>query len=345
MLESWKLAPALATGMHGRAQARRVHPALGVAVGGHLRGGRAADGVFNLVNGIGEEAGDALVKHPDVPLISFTGESRTGQLIFAQRARRTSRAMSMELGGKSPAVVFADADLDAAIDSTMFGVFSLNGERCTAGSRILVERAGLRRVRASATPRRRRRIVVGDPHDREDRGRGARAPRALREGDVATSRSARREGRLRRRRRPARRACRGQLRGADGLRRRPAGRPDLPGGDLRPGRRDHPVRHRRGGAAAGQRRALRPRRLHLDQRPAAARTRSRSRSRPGMVWLNCHNVRDLRTPVRRRQGLRARPRGRLPLASTSTPTSRPCTSRSATVHTPALRQGPDVSRP
>src|SRR5699024_564373 len=99
-------------------------------------------GVVNLVHGYGEEgyAGDSLVKHPDVPLISFTGESTTGQLIFANAAPHL-KGLSMELGGKSPAVVFADADLEAAIDATVFGVFSLNGERCTAGSRILVERS------------------------------------------------------------------------------------------------------------------------------------------------------------------------------------------------------------
>ena len=103
-------------------------------------------GVFNLVNGLGEDAGDALVKHPDVPLISFTGESRTGQLIFGNAAPFL-KGLSMELGGKSPAIVFADADLEAAIDATIFGVFSLNGERCTAGSRILVRARGVRRVR------------------------------------------------------------------------------------------------------------------------------------------------------------------------------------------------------
>jgi len=121
------------------------------------------DGVFNLVNGLGEVAGDALVKHPDVPLISFTGESTTGAIIFANAAPQL-KGLSMELGGKSPAIVFADADLDAAIDATVFGVFSLNGERCTAGSRILVERAVydefVERYAARA-----RAIVVGDPQD------------------------------------------------------------------------------------------------------------------------------------------------------------------------------------
>jgi 5-carboxymethyl-2-hydroxymuconic-semialdehyde dehydrogenase len=97
-------------------------------------------GVFNLVHGIGEEAGAALVEHPDVPLISFTGETTTGKIIMRSSAEHLKR-LSMELGGKSPCVVFADADVEAALDGAIFGVFSLNGERCTAGSRILVERA------------------------------------------------------------------------------------------------------------------------------------------------------------------------------------------------------------
>ena len=119
--------------------------------------------MFNLVNGLGEDAGDALVKHPDVPLISFTGESSTGQLIFGNAAPFL-KGLSMELGGKSPAIVFADADLDAAIDATIFGVFSLNGERCTAGSRILVERPIYDEF-VSRYAEQAKRVVVGYPHD------------------------------------------------------------------------------------------------------------------------------------------------------------------------------------
>jgi 5-carboxymethyl-2-hydroxymuconic-semialdehyde dehydrogenase len=163
MLESWKLAPALASGCTVVLKPAEFTPLSASLWADIFREAGVPDGVFNLVNGIGEEAGDALVKHPDVQLISFTGESRTGEIIFANCAP-TLKAMSMELGGKSPAVVFADADLDAALDSTLFGVFSLNGERCTAGSRILVERAVydafVERYAARA-----RTIVVGDPHD------------------------------------------------------------------------------------------------------------------------------------------------------------------------------------
>ncbi|SQC30499.1 Aldehyde dehydrogenase PuuC [Rothia kristinae] len=141
MLESWKLAPAIATGNTVVLKPAEFTPLSASLWPGIFEEAGLPVGVFNLVNGFGEEgyAGDSLVKHPDVPLISFTGESRTGQIIFANAAPHL-KGLSMELGGKSPAVVFEDADLDTAIDATIFGVFSLNGERCTAGSRILVQR-------------------------------------------------------------------------------------------------------------------------------------------------------------------------------------------------------------
>jgi 5-carboxymethyl-2-hydroxymuconic-semialdehyde dehydrogenase len=163
MLESWKLAPALASGCTVVLKPAEFTPLSASLWAQIFREAGVPDGVFNLVNGLGEEAGDALVKHPGVPLISFTGETTTGQTIFRNCATNL-KGMSMELGGKSPAVVFADADLDAAIDSTLFGVFSLNGERCTAGSRILVERP----IYDQFTERyaaRAKNIVVGDPND------------------------------------------------------------------------------------------------------------------------------------------------------------------------------------
>ena len=163
MLESWKLGPALATGNTVVLKPAEFTPLSASLWAGIFEEAGLPHGVFNLVNGLGEQAGDALVKHPDVPLISFTGESRTGQLIFGNAAPML-KGLSMELGGKSPAVVFADADLEAAIDATIFGVFSLNGERCTAGSRILVERSVydefVERYAAQAS-----RVVVGLPHE------------------------------------------------------------------------------------------------------------------------------------------------------------------------------------
>ncbi len=163
MLESWKLGPALATGNTVVLKPAEFTPLSASLWAGIFEEAGLPKGVFNLVNGLGEDAGDALVKHPDVPLISFTGESSTGQLIFGNAAPFL-KGLSMELGGKSPAIVFADADLEAAIDATIFGVFSLNGERCTAGSRILVQRdvydEFVERYAAQAS-----RVVVGYPHD------------------------------------------------------------------------------------------------------------------------------------------------------------------------------------
>jgi 5-carboxymethyl-2-hydroxymuconic-semialdehyde dehydrogenase len=163
MLESWKLAPSLASGCTVVLKPAEFTPLSASLWAGIFESAGLPHGVFNLVNGLGEDAGDALVKHPDVPLISFTGESRTGQIIFGNAAPML-KGLSMELGGKSPAVVFADADLDAAIDSTLFGVFSLNGERCTAGSRILVERPVYEEF-LERYAERAKHIVVGDPHD------------------------------------------------------------------------------------------------------------------------------------------------------------------------------------
>ena len=165
MLESWKLGPALATGNTVVLKPAEFTPLSASLWPGIFEEAGLPKGVFNLVNGFGEEgfAGDSLVKHPDVPLISFTGESKTGQIIFANAAPFL-KGLSMELGGKSPAVVFDDADLETAIDATIFGVFSLNGERCTAGSRILVQRGiydeFVERYAAQA-----KRVKVGLPED------------------------------------------------------------------------------------------------------------------------------------------------------------------------------------
>jgi 5-carboxymethyl-2-hydroxymuconic-semialdehyde dehydrogenase len=163
MLESWKLAPAISSGCTVVLKPAEYTPLSASLWAGIFADAGLPQGVFNLVNGLGEDAGDALVKHRGVPLISFTGESKTGQLISANSSPYL-KGLSMELGGKSPAVVFDDADLDAALDSTLFGVFSLNGERCTAGSRILVQRSIYDDFCARYAERAQK-IIVGDPHD------------------------------------------------------------------------------------------------------------------------------------------------------------------------------------
>jgi 5-carboxymethyl-2-hydroxymuconic-semialdehyde dehydrogenase len=165
MLESWKLAPALASGCPVVLKPAEWSPLSASLLPEIVEEAELPMGVFNIVQGIGEEAGAALVEHPDVPLISFTGETTTGKTIMRSAAQHLKR-LSMELGGKSPVVVFADADVEAAIDGAIFGVFSLNGERCTAGSRILVERA-LYDEFVERLGERARNVRVGLPEDPE----------------------------------------------------------------------------------------------------------------------------------------------------------------------------------
>jgi len=118
-------------------------------------------GVLNVVHGFGGEAGEPLVAHPDVRAISFTGSTATGNRIVKAAGLKK---FSMELGGKSPFVVFDDAHPERSLDAAVFMIFSNNGERCTAGSRILVQR-GVYADFVSRFVERARRITVGDPLD------------------------------------------------------------------------------------------------------------------------------------------------------------------------------------
>ncbi len=138
MLSTWKIAPALASGctvVHKPAEFSPLSARL-LAEICHEAGLPA--GVLNLVNGMGEGAGKALTEHPDIKAIAFVGESRTGSMIMKQGAD-TLKRVHFELGGKNPCVVFEDADLDRALDAAIFMIYSLNGERCTSSSRLLVQ--------------------------------------------------------------------------------------------------------------------------------------------------------------------------------------------------------------
>ncbi|KAB1641192.1 5-carboxymethyl-2-hydroxymuconate semialdehyde dehydrogenase [Gulosibacter chungangensis] len=163
MQESWKLAPAIATGNSVVLKPASYTPLSAALWPEIFEEAGLPKGVFNLILGGGGTAGDALVKHPDVPLISFTGDSSTGAQI-STNAAPLLKGLSLELGGKSPSVVFADADLEEALDATVFSVFSLNGERCTAGSRVLVQR-DIYDDFIERFAERAKNIVVGVPED------------------------------------------------------------------------------------------------------------------------------------------------------------------------------------
>jgi 5-carboxymethyl-2-hydroxymuconic-semialdehyde dehydrogenase len=139
MLSTWRIAPALATGNTVILKPAEWSPLTAWKLAKIFEEAELPAGVFNVVHGFGEEAGAPLVAHPLVPLITLTGETTTGSIVMKNAADQIKR-LSLELGGKSPAVIFADADLERALDATVFQIYSFNGERCTANSRALIQK-------------------------------------------------------------------------------------------------------------------------------------------------------------------------------------------------------------
>jgi 5-carboxymethyl-2-hydroxymuconic-semialdehyde dehydrogenase len=163
MLSTWKIAPALAAGctvVHKPAEWSPVTADLLVRL--MLEAG-IPEGVVNTVHGIGEEAGKALTEHPDIKAVGFVGESATGSAIMAQGAA-TLKRVHFELGGKNPVIVFDDADLDRALDAVVFMIYSLNGERCTSSSRLLVQES-IAEEFSRRVAERAKKIKVGHPLD------------------------------------------------------------------------------------------------------------------------------------------------------------------------------------
>ncbi|TGQ74399.1 MAG: 5-carboxymethyl-2-hydroxymuconate semialdehyde dehydrogenase [Mesorhizobium sp.] len=163
MLSTWKIAPALAAGctiVHKPAEFSPLSARLLVEIAEEAG---LPKGVWNLVNGLGEHAGKALTEHPDIKAIGFVGESRTGSMIMRQGAD-TLKRVHFELGGKNPVIVFADADLERAADAAVFMIYSLNGERCTSSSRLLVEASVYDRF-TDLVAEKAKRIRIGHPLD------------------------------------------------------------------------------------------------------------------------------------------------------------------------------------
>jgi acyl-CoA reductase-like NAD-dependent aldehyde dehydrogenase len=126
-MAAWKVAPALACGNTVVLKPAEQTPLTALELARHRRGGRAPAGVLNVVPGFGETAGAALVAHPDVDKIAFTGSTAVGKLI-QREAADTLKKVSLELGGKSPNIVLADADLDAAARGAFSGIFYNTGQ-------------------------------------------------------------------------------------------------------------------------------------------------------------------------------------------------------------------------
>jgi 5-carboxymethyl-2-hydroxymuconic-semialdehyde dehydrogenase len=163
MLSTWKIAPALAAGctvVHKPAEWSPYSARLLVEIA-HNAG--LPPGVFNSINGLGETTGKRLTEHPDIKAVAFVGESRTGSAIMRQGSE-TLKRVHFELGGKNPVIVFDDADLDRALDAVVFMIFSLNGQRCTSSSRLLVASSIHDHFVALLTERIRA-LKVGSPFD------------------------------------------------------------------------------------------------------------------------------------------------------------------------------------
>lgn len=159
MTATWKVAPCLALGNAAVLKMSELSPMTADRLGWLALEAGVPKGVLNVVHGTGRAAGEALVKHRDVRTISFTGGTATGRRIIANAGLKK---LSMELGGKSPVLIFEDADIERALDAALFTIFSLNGERCTAGSRIFVERSIYKEFAARFAARAER-LLVGDP--------------------------------------------------------------------------------------------------------------------------------------------------------------------------------------
>lgn len=308
LLLTWKVAPALACGNTVVVKPSEETPSSATVLAEVMADAGVPPGVFNLVHGFGpSSAGEFLTKHPGVDAITFTGESATGSAI-AKAAADGVKATSFELGGKNAGLVFADADLDAAVEGSVRSVFTNGGQVCLCTERLYVERPVYEEF-CSRLAARASELTFGWPSDeatvnmplisqqhREKvlgyyelaRSEGAKF---LAGGGVPTFGDARDNG------------CYVQPTVVTGL---PHGRPDEHRGDLRPDLPHRALRHRRGGVRAGQQQQVRARGNRLDpgRRPGAPRgSGTRGRHRLGEHLVPPRPA----DSVRRRQALRDRP--------------------------------------
>jgi betaine-aldehyde dehydrogenase len=165
LMAAWKLAPALAAGCTCVLKPAEQTPLTALEMANWFSDVGLPPGVVNIITGYGETCGAPLVKHPDVNKIAFTGSAEVGKIIVKQAADTVKR-VTLELGGKSPNIFFADADFEAAIDGALFGVFINQGEVCSAGSRILVQKSIYKKF-VDAMAEKARNIKLGPPLQRE----------------------------------------------------------------------------------------------------------------------------------------------------------------------------------
>jgi len=167
LLLTWKLAPALAAGCTFVAKTAEQTPASTLEFARLFEEAGFPPGVFNVVTGYGVPTGSALVRHPGVDKVAFTGSTETGKLVMKDAADHIAK-VSLELGGKSPNIVFADADVEAAANGVVSGIFAATGQTCMAGSRLFVQE-GLHEELVETLAGKAASIKLGNPWRRRPR--------------------------------------------------------------------------------------------------------------------------------------------------------------------------------
>src|ERR1700722_70572 len=170
LMQAWKLAPALATGNTIVMKPAEQTPLSALRLGELILEAGFPEGVVNLLPGFGSTAGAAIARHMDVDKVAFTGSTEVGRLIMEAAAKSNLKRISLELGGKSPNIIFSDTDLDDAVEGAHLGLFVNQGQSCCAGSRVFVEETIYDEFVEKSIARARKRRV-GDPLDpRTDQG-------------------------------------------------------------------------------------------------------------------------------------------------------------------------------
>jgi acyl-CoA reductase-like NAD-dependent aldehyde dehydrogenase len=165
LMAAWKIAPALACGNTVVLKPSEYTPLTALMLGDICKEAGVPDGVVNVVPGLGDLAGEALARHPDVDKIAFTGSIRTARRLLHASADTNLKKLSLELGGKSPLVVLDDADVDAAVKACFWGIFANKGEVCSASSRVIAHRK-VKDELVSKLVDRAKKMRVGDPLDK-----------------------------------------------------------------------------------------------------------------------------------------------------------------------------------
>ena len=164
LMQAWKLAPALAAGNTTILKPAEQTPLTALRIGELILEAGFPEGVVNILPGFGETAGAAIANHMDIDKVAFTGSTEVGHLILQAAGKSNLKRVSLELGGKSPNIIFADADMDQAVEGSHMGLFFNQGQVCCAGSRVFVEDKIYDQFVEQSTARAKRR-TVGDPFD------------------------------------------------------------------------------------------------------------------------------------------------------------------------------------